>query len=71
MLKFRYLKCPNITISMVPDLVVILRVPKFSLFRPVINSGTTFIFSRIPSFLIKTRFIKLPITLELIITLVN
>ena len=50
---------------------MIKRVPKFSLFRPIISSGTAFIFSRIPSFLIKTRFIKLPITLELIITLAN
>ncbi|GAA5023497.1 hypothetical protein GCM10025794_09560 [Massilia kyonggiensis] len=50
---------------------MIKRVLKFSLFRPVIDLGTTFIFSRIPSFLIKTGFIKLLITPKLIITSAN
>ena len=53
-LKFRYLIYPNITIGTGPDLVIIIRVPKFSLFRPIISLGITFIFPSSPSFFINS-----------------
>jgi hypothetical protein len=56
-LKFRYLIYPNITIRTSPNLVIIIRVPKFSLFRPVISLDTTFIFPSSPSFFINSRYI--------------
>jgi hypothetical protein len=71
MSKLSYSRYPIITIRTGPNLVIIKRVPKFSLFRLVISLDTIFIFPKIPSFIINTRFIKLPVAPKSTVTVAN